>query len=262
MINQKIQLRENNPDVYMETYIIDVPTDNPQGDTKKYPTVVVCPGGGYQYCSKREAEPIALNFNAAGFNAVVVYYSVDIAYPASLEDLSKAVVTVRENAEQWHVDTDKIIVCGFSAGGHLAASLGVHWNSESAVKREDGLNKPNGMILSYPVITAGEKAHRGSIDVLCGGDDSIMEKVSLEKHVTSDCPPAFIWHTFEDGAVPVENSLYLLEALSDKKISAEAHIYPKGGHGLSLSNEYVCVDGGVPEVREWIKLAVNWIKNL
>lgn len=258
MINQKIQLRENKPDVYMQTYIIDTPLN----DGAKYPTVVVCPGGGYEYCSAREAEPIALNFNAAGFNAVIVYYSVKELYPAALEDLSKAVVTVRENADEWHVDTDKIIVCGFSAGGHLAASLGVHWSSEPAVKREDKLNKPNGMILSYPVITSGEKRHDGSIQVLSGGDKALMEQVSLEKHVTSDCPPAFIWHTFVDACVPVENSLYLLEALSENKISAEAHIYPKGGHGLSLSNEYVCADGGVPEVREWIKLAVNWIKNL
>lgn len=258
MINKKIQLRENNSNIYMETYIINDPLEK----SRKRPLVVVCPGGGYEYCSAREAEPIALGFNAAGFHAVVVYYSINERYPEALKDVSEAVVRVRENADEWCVDTDKIVVCGFSAGGHLAGSLGVFWNSESAIKREDKLNKPNGMILSYPVITSGEKRHEGSINVLAGDNAEMREWVSLEKHVSEDCPPAFIWHTFTDACVPVENSVYMMDALTAKGIPTELHIYPKGPHGLSLSNEFVSEsdEGIVNEVQDWIRYAVRWIK--
>lgn len=259
MIYEKIPLRKDNPAVYMETYILE----KPMVYDRKYPTVVVCPGGGYTNCSRREAEPIALNFNAAGFNAVIVNYSVYELYPAYLQDISNAIVMVRENAEAWNVDTDKIIVCGFSAGGHAAASIGTLWNSEPTIKRADGLNKPNGMILGYPVITSGDKCHAGSIENITRGDKALMELVSLEKRVTPDCPPAFIWHTFEDPVVPVENSLYFMEAMSENGIPVEAHIYPKGGHGLSLANEYVCLDERcVPEAQDWMRLAVRWIKSL
>lgn len=255
MIHRKISLRETREDVYMETYIIEDPLD----ENRKRPLVVVCPGGGYRFCSKREAECIALNFNAAGYHAVVLYYSVGDMFPSALEDLSNAVVKVRENGPEWNVDEEKIIVCGFSAGGHLAASLGVFWNSE--VKRKDGLNKPNGMILCYPVITAGDKSHADSIYVLSRGDKKIMDKVSLENQVNEDCPPAFLWHTYTDELVPVENSIYMINSLTEKKIPFEVHIYPKGHHGLSLANRQVARgDGGVVTcVQDWIKHAIRWI---
>lgn len=259
MINEKIYLRDNE-NIYMETFIIS----DPLNTGRKRPLVVVCPGGGYNFCSDREAEPVALNFNARGFHAVVVRYSVNEKFPEALIDLSNAVVKVRENAERWNVDENKIIVCGFSAGGHLAASLGVFWNSEERIKRADKMNKPDGMILSYPVITSGEKAHRGSVDTISAGDKDVLERVSLEKRVTKDTPPAFIWHTFTDELVPVENTVYFLNALVKEGISTEAHIYPKGVHGLSLANEYVSKgeSGVVPEVQGWIEDATRWIKNL
>ena len=117
MLHERIKLR-NNDDVYLETYIIDDPLER----NRKRPLVVVCPGGGYEGCSEREAEPIALAFNSAGFHAVVVYYSLKQLFPEALKDLSDSVCVVRDNAEKWRVDTDKVIVCGFSAGGHLCAS--------------------------------------------------------------------------------------------------------------------------------------------
>ncbi|MGM9551046.1 MAG: alpha/beta hydrolase [Clostridia bacterium] len=259
MIHEKISLR-NSENVYMETYI----TDDCLDKNTKRPLVVICPGGGYNHCSKREAEPVALSFNAKGIHAVVVYYSLNKLFPASLEDLSKAVVLVRENAEKWNVDENKIILCGFSAGGHLAASLGVFWDNLEGIKRKDMKNKPNGMILSYPVITSGEKAHRGSIDTISGNDKDIKELVSLEKRVTKSTPPVFIWHTFTDELVPVENSIYMIEALAKNKIPTEAHIYPKGIHGLSLGTDVVAAGdyGVVEEVQGWIIDAIRWIKNL
>ncbi len=259
MLHKRIQLG-GGENVYLETYIIKDPLEN----NRKRPVIVVCPGGGYVSRAEREAEPIALAFNAAGFHAAVVYYSINTAYPAALENLSEAVCIIRDNAKDWNIDTDKVIVCGFSAGGHLAASLGVLWNSEEKIIRQDKKNKPNGMILSYPVITAGGYAHRGSIDVLAKGNKDIEEKVSLEKQVGKDAPPAFIWHTFSDECVPVENSLLLASALAKEKIPTELHIFPKGDHGLSLANEWVATSkaGIVPEVQQWINMAIRWVENL
>ncbi len=262
MIHKSIELRAGNPDVRMDTYIID----DPVGQNRKRPLVVVCPGGGYSICSPTEAEPIALQFNAAGIHAVVVYYSVGVRYPEALKDLSKAVETVRAHADEWCVKEDKIVVCGFSAGAHLAGSLGVLWNKEPQIKCENAENKPNGMILSYPVITSGEKAHRGSFDVITGNDAELLELTSLEKQVSSDTPPAFIWHTFTDDCVPVENSLLMTQAMAEHKINTELHIYPRGRHGLSLANPYAEGDddetGTVPEVQNWIDMAVRWVKEL
>ena len=236
---------------------------------RKHPTVVICPGGGYAMTSDREAEPIALRFAAAGCNAVVVRYScVPARFLAALFELSYAVAKVRENAQEWNVDTDRIAVCGFSAGGHLAASFSTLWNRDFVKEYFDyqgGENKPNGMILGYPVITSGEHAHGGSIENLLGektADPILLELVSAEKQVSSDTPPAFIWHTFDDACVPVENSLVLAQALAKEKISTELHIYPKGPHGLALASRETGDFAVVPECQNWIDMAIRWLKNL
>lgn len=239
----------------------------------KRPMVVVCPGGGYAMTSDREAEPIALKFVSAGFNAAVLRYScLPAAFPAALFELSKAVETIRANAEEWHVDPNRIVVCGFSAGGHLCASFCTLWNKDfvkAYFGYQGGENKPNGMILGYPVITSGEKAHRGSIENLLQGranDSDLLRLVSPEKQVGPDTPPAFIWHTFTDDAVPVENSLMMALAMAEKKISAELHVFPRGVHGLGLANEVTTPDGleqlNVPECQEWMDLAIRWVRNL
>lgn len=237
----------------------------------KRPTVIICPGGGYGGTSEHEAEPIALKFASAGFNAVVIYYSCAPArFPCQLLELAFVVAKVRENAEEWNVDTNKIAVIGFSAGGHLAASYGTLWNKDFikeyfGFKNEE--NKPNGMILSYPVITSGEKAHRGSFVNLLGNkqnDEELLTLLSPEKQVNEDTPRAFIWHTFTDETVPVENALLMASALTEKQISTELHIYPYGPHGLSLGNELVCLNynGQWDETHCWIDNAIRWLKKL
>ena len=257
MIHKKIAL---NGDAYMVTYILD----DPLGSGSRRPAVVICPGGGYEVCSPREAEPIAMAFAAAGIHTAVVFYRVFEKYPAELQDLSDAVCIMRENADDWRIDPEKIVVCGFSAGGHLAASLGVFWNSEPKIKRDDGLNRPNGLILGYPVISAGIHSHAGSINTVSGADEELKKKMSLEDQVSGDCPKTFIWHTFNDNAVPVQNSMLFASALAKEGIETEMHIFPKGPHGLSTAPEFVAESpaGIDPKVQSWVKMAIDWIYDL
>lgn len=234
------------------------------------PAVIICPGGGYEMTSDREAEPVALQFAASGFQVFTLRYSVKPAvFPAALAELAAAVAMVRDNAEQWYVDADKIVIAGFSAGGHLAASLGVFWNETfltDLLQTEKERIKPNGLILSYPVITSGAFAHRGSFISLLGSRyDELLEFVSLENRVTASTPPTFLWHTWEDDCVPCENSLLLAQALKRSGVSLELHIYPRGGHGLSLANEETSCSNGYgiqAECQNWVSMAARWVKAL
>lgn len=232
----------------------------------KRPAVVICPGGGYEYCSEREAEPVAMRFAAYGIQAFVLRYScVNKRFPTNLLEAAGAVAYVRRNAAELGVDPDKIMICGFSAGGHLAASLAVHWKKAfvtDAMGGDSALYKPNGAVLCYPVITAGEKRHDGSIVNIAGDNAELRELVSLEKQVTEDVPPVFLWHTSDDGCVPVENTLMFAAALAEKKIPFACRIFERGAHGLSLCDE--CTASGEehfnPECAEWFGAAAEWIK--
>ncbi len=210
---------------------------------RKRPAVLICPGGGYGHCSDREAEPIALQYVAADMAAFVLRYSVaeNAGFPTCVLEALTAIKTIRENAEEWDVNPDQIAVCGFSAGGHLAASVSAFWNADFAKEAfgDIELCKPNAAILCYPVITSGPWAHRGSFNRLVGEDatQKRLELVSLEKQVTENYPPTFLWHTGQDATVPVMNSIMMAEALAEKAIPFELHIYPTGPHGLSLSDE-------------------------
>lgn len=269
MIHEIIDIRTEHSEAKLYTYILN---NSPEIDSnRKRPTIIICPGGGYEFTSDREAEPIAIRMNAMGFNAFVLRYSVRPAtFPIALLELSMAIVLIRKNSDQWNVDINKIIVAGFSAGGHLAASLGVFWN-KSFLSESLGISneeiKPNGLLLSYPVITSGVYAHRGSfIALLEENYDSLLQNVSLEKQVSTDTPPTFLWHTYTDEAVPVENSFLFASALLKNKVPLELHIYPKGEHGLSLGTEETKGKDSEltlqPEVANWIEMAGIWIKGL
>lgn len=259
--------------VYMVSYICDKSPEMPHMD--KRPAVVVCPGGGYMMTSDREAEVIAVAFLAQGFNAFVVRYSVGeyAAYPNSLVDLSRAMKLIRENAEEFCIFTDKIAVCGFSAGGHLVASLGTLWN-DSEVREISGClneeNKPNALILCYPVITATKFLHEGSINVLMQNitdpDERkrYIDKLSCEKNVGGHTPPAFIVHTYADNDVAVENSLLFANSLAENDIPFELHIYQDGPHGIALGN-HITYAGSLyydDNFAAWINLSCKWLLKL
>lgn len=224
------------------------------------PALIVCPGGGYGHLSPREADPPALQFFSMGYNVFILSYTLleQAGQLHPLHQLADTVRTVREHAAQWHINPQKIAVMGFSAGGHLACSLGALWNHPD-VSLGEGC-RPNALLLCYPVITLGEFTHAGTRDYVTGGDPALRSLLSLEHQITPDFPPAFLWHTADDQSVPVENSLLLLSALRKNGIPFESHIFAHGVHGLSLCNREV--ESPNPECAQWLPLCKTWINGL
>lgn len=247
------------------TYLLD---DSPELAARERPMVIVCPGGAYMMTSDREAEMVAMQFLAFGYHAAVLRYSVaPSVYPAAILELGRAIRLVREHGEQWKVNTDKIVLVGFSAGGHMVASYCLTWNQKwmaQALRTDNKQLKPNGLILGYPVITAGEYAHQGSFENLLGEDyEAKKEELSLEKLVNEDMPRTFIWHTFEDDVVPIQNSLLMVNALVAHQIPTEFHMFEKGPHGLSLANALTQGSDGFgiqPGCEKWMELAHQWME--
>lgn len=276
MIHEKfsIQVEGSQPDARLITYIQDY---SDALALRERPLVLLCPGGGYAYTSDREAESMALQFLAMGYHAAILRYScAPSRYPTALLELAASVQLIREHAKQWHVEADKLVVQGCSAGGHLAASYAMFWNQDwlrekAGVQDKDPdhqLLRPNGLLLCYPVITSGEFAHRGSFENLIGDlpdSEELLEQLSLERQTGDDVPPVFVWHTYEDQSVPVENSLLLVSALRRVGIPTEFHMYPRGGHGLALANGLTQTSEGnciQPECAGWIDLAHTWLEGL
>lgn len=226
------------------------------------PAIIICPGGAYESVSAKEAEPVAMKFLAAGFHCFVLNYAVaPSGWPAPCCELSKAVSYVRSIADENGIDKNRVFVCGFSAGGHLAASIGVHYDKE-IVRKFSGVkgieNKPDGMILCYPVITDHD-THEGTLSNFIAGRNEVKEFFGLENHVTKDTPKTFIWHTFEDQAVPVVSTTRFVNALVENGVECEVHIYPKGQHGLSLADRSTGIVSN--DVSGWFDMAITWINS-
>lgn len=265
---KQIKVEGSSPNTKLYIYSLDSsPEISPDGVR---PIIVICPGGGYEMTSDREAEAFAMKFLAMGYHAAVLRYSVSPSiYPTALMELARSVSYLRDNAVKYHIDCDKVIVLGSSAGGHLAASLGVFWNKaflRDALQCSRDDIKPNGLILCYPVISSGEYAHRSSFVKLLGDRyDELVDDMSLENQVNVDAPKTFIWHTFPDSSVPVQNSLQFVQALLKHQIPTEFHMYPVGAHGLGLANELTATPDGYgvqEECQSWITLVEMWLKNI
>ena len=275
MLNETVTLSDKYPDATLTSYVYD---NAAELKSEPRPAMIVCPGGGYSALSAREAEPIASKFFAEGMNVYILRYSIkeNAANFAPLIEASLAIKYVRDNAQEHNTDPDKVFICGFSAGGHLAASSGILWNIKEVRdaigvtdgSAPEGINKPTGMVLSYPVITAGSYAHKGSIHRLCGTDNPTKEETdrfSLELHVDQTTSPTFVWHTVTDTTVPIQNSLFLINALIENGVPCEAHLYPKGVHGLSLCNKETWSQNPKflePHAETWIALAIKWINDM
>lgn len=272
MIHNKIEIKARGIEAvgYLYTYFLDSSIE--MHPDEKRPVILMCPGGGYEMTSDREAEPMAMQFLAMGYHVAVLRYSVcPVRYPAALLQVAESVLYLKEHADEYHIEPEKIVVQGCSAGGHLAANYGIAWNSPFLTKLMGMENDPErlcvaGLLLCYPVITSGEKAHEESFRNLLGEQyEEKKEELSLENQVTPDTPPTFLWHTATDETVPVENSLYFFQACLQQGVSAELHIYPVGGHGLSLANEETCRANGIgvqKECQSWIGLAQTWLEEI
>ena len=268
MLHEKIFLEENNEHAYIETYI----ADKIEGFTRD--AILVIPGGGYHgVCSEREGEPIALAFLAQGYNAFVLHYSVagvcDKTFPTQLKEASLAMRHIKDNEEKYGIDKNRVFAVGFSAGGHLAASLGVLWNNKEVNETIDmpyGYNKPKGVMLIYPVIS--DIGHIGSFKNLFHTEQPTEEQLNvscIDRNVTELARPAFMVHTVDDQVVTVENTLSLAQAYTKAGVPYEMHIYPSAPHGVALGNEITkCgIEAWVNEsIAKWVENAVFWAKSL
>lgn len=236
------------------------------------PAMMVFPGGGYAFCSDREADPIASAYYAEGYNCFILRYitgeKAKISNP--LYDAAAAIAHVRTNAKEYNIDVERIAVIGFSAGGHLAGFIATAWHRKDISEKlgiENELCRPNAAILAYPVVTCNVPTHNGSFDNLLGADrsDELTHSANLDELVDERTCPCFVWATAEDDAVPVANSLAFVRALTDKKIPCELHVFPMGLHGLSRANAETAPDWGteryiIPYVARWMHWSQLWLE--
>ena len=265
---ERIYLEKEGEGAYLDAYLAD-PTSH---FTRK--GILVIPGGGYScVCSDREGEPIAHAFLARGYQAFVLHYSVGegTVYPTQLIEASLAMLHIRRNAEKYGIQREAVFCVGFSAGGHLAATLATMWHREEVMKglpqdTKRGENRPMGAMLIYPVITP--EYHCLSFkNLLCErvSEQEMLDHVNAALAVDTESAPAFFLHTANDPVVDVRNSLSMAAAYRRAEIPFEMHIYPDGPHGMSLSNEITAI--GNPKlvnkaIARWVEDGILWAETL
>ena len=247
----------DHPEATLDAYILDCHLT--LGQFVRRPAIVVCPGGGYVYCSRAEGEPVAMAYAARGFHTFVLRYSTgfDAAGFVPLQEISWVIGYIREHAEEWSIDQEKIVSCGFSAGGHLALSSGLL-----------AKNKPNAMILGYPAASAPHFPGADFMLKLLTGKKEVTEEDSrpfdLVPQITKEAPPVFIAATAQDlltgfGALPIA------QKYCELGLDYEVHIFQHGPHGYSLANETSC-DGSSRYLNDsfahWHDLSVSWLHRI
>jgi len=233
-----------------------IPENNDTGRT----AIVICPGGGYGVvCASYEGHEIARAMNEKGVAAFVLKYRLpsdrtcNNKSTAPLQDAQRAIKIVRDNAEKWGINPDKIGIIGFSAGGHLASTAGTHFSKSYIQNNESTSLRPDFMMLIYPVISMQPGlTHAGSCRNLLGENSTteLLDLFSNEKQVTDNTPPAFLTHAMDDDVVPVENSIRFYEALKAKNVPADMHLFSSGKHGFPLE----------PAKSGWLNYAFLWMK--
>lgn len=296
---QTTYLDKQFPDVTLTSFLLDDSVELLKG--KKRPAVLILPGGGYFSCSDREADPIALMFAANGYHAFVLRYATylegknsfpdishpllakpDRCFPTQVKQVAKAMYYIQQHANEWFIDSEKIAICGFSAGGHNAAMYANYWHRSLITQEFSSINpnllRPAACILGYPVIDytllkkqiiqepeSFDKQFMKAANVAFLGEelptDELALKVSANKLVTTNTPPTFIWATFEDKLVDVSHSLCYAQELKKHNIPFELHIFENGGHGLSLANQASASAKSEmnPSVAIWQDLALTWL---
>lgn len=301
MINNKIKLYEDREDVTLTTYILDDSVEMLNGNKKG--AVLICPGGAYLYCSDREGEPVAASFAAMGYHTFVLRYSVynenkgkntndnimpdmskpwtekkQVHYPAQIRDVGKALLYIREHADVWNIDMDKIALCGFSAGAYTCAMYAVNYDKPVVTEylgiEENGI-RPKAVILGYtlsdyvsfmdletgenPLFDASIRAYTGNVSIK---DKRLAEELSPYLHVDTHTPPMFLWATARDQLVDPEHTLKMALALNKNKIPYELHIFEEGQHGMALGTYATAAEGCHLDtnIEGWVHLADKWLQ--
>ena len=270
MIGEKIQIWRDGEYNYPGAYgFVPFMVSYVHEDEEIRPGMLIAPGGAYRYASPSEAHLPAMAFYRAGYNVFVLAYTVNyLEEPLKtqpLSDIARAVRILRRHSGRCHIDPGRLVVCGFSAGGHLCASLCVHHKD---IRDPDAVYdaitaRPDAALLCYPVITSGEYANQESFRALCGEqpDAAELEYMSLEKHVTEDMPPCFLWQTVTDTSVPVENSCLFARACREAKVPFAHHVFSEGRHGMSVATEeWLERDYGQPYTLEQIRLLAEAVR--
>ncbi len=247
---------------YLTTYLLDNCVEN-----RIRPAMLVLGGGGYWFVSPTEQEPVAMKYMERGFNAFILQYTTTsvskACFPTQLIEGAMAVAYIKINAKELGVDANHVGAVGFSAGGHLCGMLATMFDAQevkNALGDKAKFARADAVILSYPVITSGEKAHEGSIKNLSGDNQELFERLSLEKNVNDNSVPAFIWTTYNDNAVPMENSLLMALSYRQNAVPFELHVFEKGRcHGLSVATQESGYDD--PPIQPWVKLSITWLEN-
>lgn len=253
--------------VYPPAGLTLVPAVSGEGTSPDAPAVLILPGGGYAGLADHEAEPVAHWLASLGMHAFVLRYSVSPnRHPQPLLDAKAAMAWIRTGGHGLRVSPGRVAVLGFSAGGHLAATLSTGVPTEDAAL-DVPANIPDLSILCYPVISFTADVHQGSINNLVGPAEEsdngyanpvreeLLHQLSAELNVSASTPPAFLWHTADDVAVPVENSLAYTGALRRAGVAVELHVFPHGRHGLGLAQD-------TPGVSQWTSLCAAWLRSL
>ncbi len=234
---------------------------------KKRPAILILPGGGYEYTSEREAEPIAMRYLAEGYNAFILYYTCNERYPAAFMNAAYAMYKLRLRADEFGIDRNKIAVWGASSGGHLAGCVATMWNDDNMLETLGAAPediRPNAAILCYPVISGITNPHKGSFEVLLGKDASHGElsRLSLENRVSPKTPPIFLWCTANDDSVPAQNSLVMAKACVSNKVPVELHMFDDGPHGLSTCDKVTGWNDYFyrPDCKQWIELSIKFLE--
>ncbi len=225
---------------------------------EKRAAIIVCPGGGYGMLADHEGAPFAKLFASKGMvSAVLTYRVAPNQFPAPYADAVRAMRIMRSRAVEFGIEPERIGIMGFSAGGHLASTVATQpdmYKDPADDLATKVSARPNRLILGYPVISFGEFTHAGSVKNLLGDNPTPEQRkqFSGELHVTAATPPAFIFHTADDGAVPVQNALLFAEACVQNKVPVALHIYPNGRHGVGMALDN-------PELSGWTEVLVKWL---
>ena len=232
---------------------------------RRFPAVLILPGGAYQWVSPREAEPVAMRFLSRGFSCFILKYScAPSRFPVALREAALAMRYIRSRADELHVHPHKVAALGFSAGGHLCGTLGTLFD-DAAVSDvgAPSLIRPDALVLCYPVSASRGKTHLDSFVNLCGNDRALMDRLSLDALIRPDMMPVFLWHTRTDDSVPVDGSIRLAAALAEKDVPFSFHVFADGRHGLATGDDLVYRRDNLPTVSDgvldWPELAVRFL---